>query len=607
MFLPDLPVYGLINGIPQTFGGRTSVCLRRANTFAELGERDIEILTLSPNHPTGPEELTDRLRREGRIGERVRIRNIWADLRRASDEQLRELAVDAPLDLSIDSSALLEPTDGWEAKRYSATDIPLQTDRFRDDLTRFSSHRVDMRQAEVRGGRAVALFGRDGTFIGAWPEQHQLVTAWIDWVIGDRMSILINDGPKLASYLYRYRRPNVVLVQTIHSRHSSAPRDPAGTNSVVYLPTLTHMDHFDRVAVLTQSQHDDLTAMGIAKDNLVVLPNMVDSPSSDAEDLLDEVQREHSSGVVLARFSKQKRIDQAVKAVKRAQLMGSTARLDLYGVSDNAEDDLHTLIEALDVSERVAIRGYDPNAKARFRHASFSVLTSKYEGQSLVVLESMAAGCIPISYDIDYGPSDIITHGVDGFIVPNQDIDALAQTIQHVTTMSDDELTAMRGAAIRRSKDFSPVEVTRAWDKVLRDAVSEKTRPKDVTGKAKLLTATPTRSAVVLTVKVSGPAAVRPQWAMLSWVQKKGLAYGRVPASIRKSGPLSSGVILEATLPVDLLQAASGGTVEFSVDLRVGDDPVRLRVQRARRAGSATVDGLQFEGSDTDLLEGHVS
>ena len=33
-----------------------------------------------------------------------------------------------------------------------------------------------------------------------------------------------------------------------------------------------------------------------------------------------------------------------------------------------------------------------------------------------MLVESMASGCIPIAYDIDYGPSDIITDGVDGFL-----------------------------------------------------------------------------------------------------------------------------------------------------------------------------------------------
>ena len=90
--LPRVPIYGFIGGIPESFGGRTGVCLQRANAFAELDDRKVEILTLSPAHSLDPEAVTSRLRREGRIGSNVKIRNIWADLRRAGDDDLQRIA-----------------------------------------------------------------------------------------------------------------------------------------------------------------------------------------------------------------------------------------------------------------------------------------------------------------------------------------------------------------------------------------------------------------------------------------------------------------------------------------------------------------------------------
>lgn len=68
----------------------------------------------------------------------------------------------------------------------------------------------------------------------------------------------------------------------------------------------------------------------------------------------------------------------------------------------------------------------------------------------------MAAGCIPISYDISYGPPDIITHGVDGFLVPDGNVEALGNTIAYVSQMPEAQLKRMRKAAIQRSQDFSP-------------------------------------------------------------------------------------------------------------------------------------------------------
>ena len=45
-------------------------------------------------------------------------------------------------------------------------------------------------------------------------------------------------------------------------------------------------------------------------------------------------------------------------------------------------------------------------------------------------MESMGAGCVPIVYDITYGPRDLIQQGVNGFITPRGDVDGLADQIE---------------------------------------------------------------------------------------------------------------------------------------------------------------------------------
>src|SRR5699024_11936079 len=107
--------------------------------------------------------------------------------------------------------------------------------------------------------------------------------------------------------------------------------------------------------------------------------------------------------------------------VHRARLAGTGATADIYGVADESQESLQTLIQGLNTADSIALRGYDPRARQRFEDSSFTLLTSEYEGQGLVLLESMAAGCIPIAYDIKYGPADIITDGVDGFLVRSEE------------------------------------------------------------------------------------------------------------------------------------------------------------------------------------------
>ncbi|WP_242491632.1 glycosyltransferase [Holzapfeliella floricola] len=55
------------------------------------------------------------------------------------------------------------------------------------------------------------------------------------------------------------------------------------------------------------------------------------------------------------------------------------------------------------------------------------LLTSSVEGFAMSVLEGLSNGVPQISYDIKYGPKDIITDGEDGYLVKPDDIDELAE------------------------------------------------------------------------------------------------------------------------------------------------------------------------------------
>ena len=571
--LPDVPIYGFIGGIPETFGGRTAVCLQRAHAFAELGHRKMEILTLSPAHGIEPEVLTARLRREGRIGENVTIRNIWADLRRAGDAELIQIVAHSSKPASIDASELL-PFDGsLDSEKRSTADKVLQVDRFRSDGTRLISYRLPAKIDDRRIPRRVVLFDRTGSPIGQWEQQYRLYFAWLDWVIGTEPAVLINDGPLLARYMYRYRRDNVVFVQTIHSRHSSAPGSPTGVLAATYLPTFMAMEQFDRVAVLSRAQQNDIMGQQLAVDNLRVLPNMMV-----AQRARRFAPRDRMAGVMLARSTFQKRIDHAINAVCLAQRVGTGARLDIYGVADEAEDSLHDLIEASGVKDTIALKGFDPRAKERFAQASFTMLTSRFEGQSLSLLEAMAAGCIPIAYDIKYGTSDIITDGVNGFLVPSGDVEALSEKIVEFARLSEHQVRKMRKAATERALQHTPEAITRRWGEMLTEALATKPAVLDVKGRATVASVEVDNDAIVLRVKVSGDAAKDPEWARLTWIRRQGVSFGRVPATIHGKGKF---VIVEATVSFADFVAVPAGPVDFWVDLRVAGNPVRLRVKGA--------------------------
>lgn len=87
------------------------------------------------------------------------------------------------------------------------------------------------------------------------------------------------------------------------------------------------------------------------------------------------------------------------------------------------------------------------------------VLPSDVESFGLVLIEAMACARLVIATDLP-GPRQVIAHGQDGFLVPRDDIKALAETIQAVQSMSRSERMAM-GAAGR-----AKVESRYDWERI---------------------------------------------------------------------------------------------------------------------------------------------
>ena len=64
-----------------------------------------------------------------------------------------------------------------------------------------------------------------------------------------------------------------------------------------------------------------------------------------------------------------------------------------------------------------------PALAARYRHSDVFVLPTLIEGMPLVVLEAMACG-LPVIVTAN-GPADIVRDGIDGFVIPERDVEAI--------------------------------------------------------------------------------------------------------------------------------------------------------------------------------------
>jgi glycosyltransferase involved in cell wall biosynthesis len=127
------------------------------------------------------------------------------------------------------------------------------------------------------------------------------------------------------------------------------------------------------------------------------------------------------------------------------------------------------------LEDRIFMPGISERPGSWLETADAFVLSSRFEGWGIVLLEAMAWGLPCVSFDCEWGPSDMMQNEVDGLLVPRGDVRALAGALSRI--MEDAGLRRRLSQASRTSTQrFSYARVMAAWDEVIEAAFSELTR-----------------------------------------------------------------------------------------------------------------------------------
>ena len=157
--------------------------------------------------------------------------------------------------------------------------------------------------------------------------------------------------------------------------------------------------------------------------------------------------------VTIGRYAYQKGYDlllQAWAELSRIRELenGEEWTLDIYGQGD--QTDYRQLMTELGIdSNKCHLNGPVEDVVKAYQESSIFVLSSRFEGFGMVLIEAMACGLPVVSFDCPAGPDEIITDGVDGLLVPFGDVHALAEKL--MTLMSDENLRKRLGQQARQT------------------------------------------------------------------------------------------------------------------------------------------------------------
>jgi glycosyltransferase involved in cell wall biosynthesis len=145
-------------------------------------------------------------------------------------------------------------------------------------------------------------------------------------------------------------------------------------------------------------------------------------------------------------------------------------QLHVYGKIDKDRFYLR-LAKKIGVDNTVTFHNPVADIQQMYLNSAIMVMSSRSEGFGMVLIEAMACGVPCVSFDCASGPRDIIKDTVDGYLVPAENIEALALKIMDL--MEDDQKRKEFGLSAKENvKRFLPEAIVQQWDELFKAIVS---------------------------------------------------------------------------------------------------------------------------------------
>lgn len=211
------------------------------------------------------------------------------------------------------------------------------------------------------------------------------------------------------------------------------------------------------VTILTQYDYEFI---GDRLKNKIIMPNPLSFDICKGKD-----QREQ---VVLAAGSidrwKVKGFDNLIKVWGNVSSKFPEWKLQIAGNGkEESFEFLKKIAQDNDVEHSVEFLGFQSHLDQLLQQKAIFVLSSRYEGFGMVLLEAISQGCASISFDCIAGPKEIITHNESGILVEDQNMEEMEKEL--IRLMSDEQLrTKLAEGGLIEAERFTADKIVDKWE-----------------------------------------------------------------------------------------------------------------------------------------------
>lgn len=274
----------------------------------------------------------------------------------------------------------------------------------------------------------ITLYDDFGNVLGEGADEGDLLGFYMDQIAAtsNRICLFVNETGIYDNAVTRVKQKNAIKIALVHSAFLEDSYNLRSEPQLYYKHLVRYSSHFDGIVFLTKAEGNDFVQYCGKSQRIFTIPHFYHKEIKE----VDFDMRDSRKAVIIARFDYVKRLDTAVEVFKLVLDKLPDVKLEFYGYGSKKEvKEVRKLIKKYRLDKSIRIVGVTEQPEEVFKGAALSMMTSSVEGFGITLIESISNGCPAFSFDIKYGPAEIIKHGKTGYLIPRGDIKAYAKQI----------------------------------------------------------------------------------------------------------------------------------------------------------------------------------